>query len=63
MLDKPKRKQLKIEPRVEDDNLLEQLVASVKRIEDGLNGMHEAVTEMSDRLLVLERAGRLEPTE
>jgi hypothetical protein len=43
--EKQKARMLKIEPTLNDDNALEQLVAAAKRIEGGLSDMVDAVCE------------------
>lgn len=44
-----KRRQLKIEPELDADNPLEQLLESLRRIELGLGAIHEVVIRIDDR--------------
>lgn len=51
-MDKPiassPRRQLKMAPIATDDNVLEQLVASSARIEDGLRGIRELLERIAE---------------
>jgi hypothetical protein len=47
-IEKPRR-QLKMEPVMADENLLEQLVSSVQRIEAGLSDVRDLVVRIDER--------------
>lgn len=58
-----KRKQLKIEALPSDDNALEQLMASLARIQDGLSGMQALVEGVAAQIAVVanQRTPELKP--
>jgi CHAD domain-containing protein len=47
---RPKDGQLKIEPDLTGDDALAQLLASLRRIEDGLGSIHDLVVAIDERV-------------
>jgi hypothetical protein len=49
-----RRAPLKMEPVTSDDNFEEQLLTSLRRINDGLSGIHELVTGVISKVEQME---------